>query len=284
MRCTSLANELKTLDKIQINHNQCRSDPFDEAIRNLNDTFMPSRAHALVTLRRLIDSGHPSTKKNLQQLTTLLEASLRDPESYVYIAAINALASLALAHTESCLPILIKSFKDTTKTVEERVFVGESLCWVMKYLGDLAHHFSKTIVDCFLVGLKEDDESLRVSCLSNLGELCSTLRFSLGYYIDEIIFAVECLLTSDQSQNVKRACVMFIHIFLRGVDEKSITMIIDRLKTIYQLIKTIDSKTLNDPVIRVHAHLALEQISEKVRTILLPSNDSIKHRMKPLDS
>ncbi|XP_074598312.1 transport and golgi organization 6 [Brevipalpus obovatus] len=284
LRCTSLANELKNLDRTEILNKKCPSDSFDESIRNLNNPFMPSRAHALVTLRRLIDSGHPSTSKNFHQLITLLEASLKDPESYVYIAAINALASLALAHTQQCLPILIQSFKDANKTVEERVFVGESLCWVMKYLGEMAHHFSKTVVDCFLVGLKEEDESLRVSCLSNLGQLCGTLRFSLGYHIDEIIFAIESLLTYDPSQDVKRACVMFVHTFLTGVDEKSISTIVDHLKSIYHLIKAIDSKSLHDPIIRLHAHLALEQIDEKVRLILSPSNEPIKPiKMKPLD-
>lgn len=52
-------------------------------------------------------------------------------------------------------------------------------------------------------------------------------------------------------------------------------MIIDHLKTIYHCIKRVDSQTLCDPAARLHMHLALEQIDEKVKLLLEPV-DSIK--------
>lgn len=135
LKCKSLAHELTIMDDSGGRKDSQSSDSFDKAIRELNSAFLPSRAHALVVLRRLIDSRHVSIKENSKQLLALLQASLQDPESYVYIAAINALASLSLAYTEDCLPILIRSFQDQTRSVRDRIIVGEALVWVFKYLG-----------------------------------------------------------------------------------------------------------------------------------------------------
>ena len=238
-------------------------DRFSEAVRCLNSDFMPQRAHGLVILRNLIDAQHQSTIDHKSELFTLIKACLSDPDSYVYLAAVNALASLALAHTESCLPTLVEAYHDRDRSVRERVSVGESLVWVCKYLGQLAHHYHRLVVDCFLTGLRDENESIRVSSLSNLGQFCSSLKNALSYCIIEIVCAVECLLKTDPSLDVKRACLMFLYIMLNGIENAEI--ILDHLKQIYHIIKSIDSKSLGDDIIRVHAHLALEARSEERR-------------------
>ena len=96
---------------------------------------MPLRAHSLITLRRLIDRKDSSTIKNRDQLLTLLKANLKDPESYIYLHSINALSSLALTGTDHVLTILIDAFRDKTRSIEERVKVGQVLAQLNKYIG-----------------------------------------------------------------------------------------------------------------------------------------------------
>lgn len=84
--------------------------------------------------------------------------------------------------------------------------------------GELSHKFSKDIIHCLLVGLKDENEAIRVSSISDLSQFCSTLKHSLSYYFVEIISAIESVLKTDRSMNVKKACIMFMHIFLNGVD------------------------------------------------------------------
>ncbi|XP_015789708.1 transport and Golgi organization protein 6-like isoform X2 [Tetranychus urticae] len=274
LKIQSLVDEINHLHETTKHSKIDNEDRFAEAVRCLNSNFMPQRAHGLVILRNLIDAQHQSTIDHKSELFTLIKACLSDPDSYVYLAAVNALASLALAHTESCLPTLIEAYHDRDRSVRERVSVGESLVWVCKYLGQLAHHYHRLVVDCFLTGLRDENESIRVSSLSNLGQFCSSLKNALSYCIIEIVCAVECLLKTDSSLDVKRACLMFVYIMLNGIDNAEV--ILDHLKQIYHIIKSIDSKSLGDDIIRVHAHLALEAIDNLMKKLIKPENDLIR--------
>lgn len=166
------------------------------------------------------------------------------------------------------------------------------------FTGQLAHHYHRPVVDCFLTGLKDENESIRVSSLSNLGQFCSSLQNALSYCIIEVICAVECILNTDPSLDVKRACLMFLYIMLNGIENPEVRfidlltistwliifflffsksqVILDHLKQIYHIIKSIDSKSLGDDLIRVHAHLALEAIDNLMRKLMKPENDLIR--------
>uniref|UniRef100_T1JSL4 RNA polymerase II assembly factor Rtp1 C-terminal domain-containing protein n=1 Tax=Tetranychus urticae TaxID=32264 RepID=T1JSL4_TETUR len=241
-------------------------DKFAEAVNRLKSEFMPQRAHGLVILRNLIDAQHQSKIYHKSELFTLIKACLSDPDSYVYLAAVNALASLALAHTESCLPTLVEAYHDRDRSLRDRFSAGESLVWVCKYLGQLAHHYHRLVVDCFLTGLKDENESIRVSSLSNLGQFWSFLKNALSYCIIEIVCVVECLLKTDSSLDVKRACLMFVYIMLNGIDNPEV--ILDHLKQIYHIIKAIDYKSLGDEIIRVRAHQVLEAIDNLMKKLI----------------
>lgn len=89
-------------------------------------------------------------------------------------------------------------------------------------IGELSHKYSKEIVNCFLVAFKDENDTIRQSSISNLAQFCATLKHSLSYFIVEIISAVESVLKTDTSIDVKRACIMFVHIFLNGINRDNL--------------------------------------------------------------
>ena len=86
----------------------------------------------------------------------------------------------------------------------------------------MAPVYAESIISCLLVGLKDQESEIRTSCLSNLGEFCGVIKFSLGKYITEIFSAIASLLQTDPSLDVKRAAVLFIHLMLNNIDKSSV--------------------------------------------------------------
>ena len=203
---------------------------------------------------------------------------LSDPESYIYLSAIKSLAALAIICTDDVLPVLIEEFHDNQRTHQERVNVGEVLVQLSKSIGDFAHHYSKQFIHCFLIGAKSPDEIIRVSSLSNLGQFCSILKFSLGNYIVEIMLCVESLIKTDPSSEVKRAAIMLLNLILNGIEIDNIEVIQDQLKRINRLLKQVyNNSFFSDDVLKLHAELALEQINRIGRELLTPKNNLVKN-------
>lgn len=53
-------------------------------------------------------------------------------------------------------------------------------------LGDLAPKYRDLLLSAFLMGARDTDPLVRASSVSNLGEICSVLRFNLGSIIQEV--------------------------------------------------------------------------------------------------
>lgn len=53
-------------------------------------------------------------------------------------------------------------------------------------IGEMAPFYSKLLLNVFLSSAKDGDEHIRASSLSNLGEICQLLRFSLAGSIHEV--------------------------------------------------------------------------------------------------
>lgn len=54
------------------------------------------------------------------------------------------------------------------------------------YTGDLLPQYRDVILPSVLSGVKDEDPFVRASSLSNLGEICKLLQFSLGNIIQEV--------------------------------------------------------------------------------------------------
>lgn len=190
----------------------------EEVLKDLNDPIMPTRAHALITIKHMIVALNPLVIERKKQLLELLIACLSDAESYIYLAAIGTLEMAARLDTATVLPVLLAHYCNQQRTIQERLNTGEAIVRLSKCLGPTAPIYAKSMINSFTDSLTDEEALIRVSSLSNLGQVCKSLRHSLSPYITHIMHSVCCLLTSDASLDVKRSALMFIHLTLSGID------------------------------------------------------------------
>lgn len=65
--------------------------------------------------------------------------------------------------------------------------------------GELAPHLGRSLVGVFLQGTRDPDQSVRASSLSNLGELCQKLDYSLGPLAQEVRGSTHCAKSTAQT-------------------------------------------------------------------------------------
>lgn len=211
-------DEVSGRAEVSIDH---QKETFDDALRDLNDPLMPTRAHGLIRLKRLILSGDEVVLQNWKRVLQLLEISLSDGESYIYLSAISTLAALSLRKTEQSLPILMRAFRDEGRTIQERLNVAEVIVRVSRNMGESVADHRQLFFETFMQSLNDKDEMIRISSLSNLAHFCSSLGSSLKPFVGELFHVVRSLIVSDESLQVKRACFMLLHLTLSGIDGQS---------------------------------------------------------------
>ncbi len=64
-------------------------------------------------------------------------------------------------------------------------------------MGPLAPHHKRPLLDAFLRGARDPDAFVRASSLSNLGELCALLRYSIDPVLHEVHYSqISCSFSS----------------------------------------------------------------------------------------
>ena len=65
--------------------------------------------------------------------------------------------------------------------------------------------------------MSHPDELVRCSALSNLGEVCKNLKFSLGGIVQELFVCLHNVVEFDKSMSVRRAAVLVVKLLLEGL-------------------------------------------------------------------
>ena len=86
--------------------------------------------------------------------------------------------------------------------------LGEALVKATRNCGDLVPRFSQHLLPGLLTGVKDPEPLVRASSLSNLGDVCQLLRFSLGPVVNEVCYSTFILLTK------KSQCYFFCNLYL----------------------------------------------------------------------
>lgn len=73
-----------------------------------------------------------------------------------------------------------------TKSPELRMKIGEALVKATRICGELVPRYSQHLLPALLTGVKDPEPLVRASSLSNLGDVCQLLRFSLGPVVNEV--------------------------------------------------------------------------------------------------
>jgi len=111
---------------------------FQTYMKEVADVLVPVRGHALLTLRRLVDSGDTEALDSVNKLLAVCEKTVDDPDSYVYLNTIQLLASLATKLPKQTLPWLADKYLAASRsqsTNERRMKLGEVLVKTSSALG-----------------------------------------------------------------------------------------------------------------------------------------------------
>ena len=58
--------------------------------------------------------------------------------------------------------------------------------YVFCLVGDMASHYSGSLLSIFLSSTNDDDDLIRAGALTNIGEICKLLKFSLQNVVQEV--------------------------------------------------------------------------------------------------
>ena len=64
--------------------------------------------------------------------------------------------------------------------------LGEALVKATRNCGELVPRYSQHLLSALLTGVKDPEPLVRASSVSNLGDVCQLLRFSLGSVVNEV--------------------------------------------------------------------------------------------------
>ncbi|XP_076182485.1 transport and golgi organization 6 isoform X1 [Ptiloglossa arizonensis] len=265
------------------------SNTFDNALKDLVHPLLPVRAHGLITLTKLIEDKDPYATARKTIILQLFKENLKDEDSFIYLAAINGLCALATSYPQVVIEALVQEYIDMADRIstgeiriETRIKLGEILVKVTRTLGEMALAHKNILINGFLCATRDSDSLVRTSSLSCLGELCKVLGFRLGDIIIEIIYCVSCIIKTDKAPECRRAAVMVVTLLLRGLGKDTLTSLGKDLVELYRGLKYLQNNN-EDPVLRLHAQLALEELDDIVRDFLF-SSPKLEKRIFLLDT
>ncbi len=248
------------------------NDEYSLAMRDAIDPLVPIRAHGLVTLRKLIEKKNEKCMQNKTRLVDLFVRNLKNNDSYVYLAAIFGLISAVDMDPDRILDTLIDQYMNSENKldVDNKLKVGEVLTKTVKNSGQLVPKYGPKLINAFLVSTKNENEFLRASALSNLGEVCKLLKFSLSLNIHEIINCLSSYLDTDSSVHVKRSAIMVLRMIIEGLSEENFVAVLgSSIRPLYKLLVRVRASS-QDEVISLNCQLASEYVNELMRHSMFP--------------
>jgi len=125
--------------------------------------------------------------------------------------------------------------------------------------------------------MRDNSPLIRASALSNLGELCHLLKFSLGIILTEVWYCVESILNTEKDIHVRRAALHLIVLLLKGVatdfsaaDILNDNVIAEHLRDVQRCLTRVE-QTEADLIAKTHCQLALQELGFIVKKLLTPA-------------
>ena len=167
---------------------------------------IPLRAKGLNTLRKMLARRSPTALQAFPRLLRLFEIQLRHDDSFVYQAALNALAAAADVEPDTVLPrlaqLLLPTDKDTLpagaalppvcevtsgarlapadfplRDVEvRRLKASQAICGAVLRLGETLPPHADAAMHALLVGARDYQPAVRASCLACLAQVSADAK------------------------------------------------------------------------------------------------------------
>uniref|UniRef100_A0A3B4BMR7 Uncharacterized protein n=1 Tax=Periophthalmus magnuspinnatus TaxID=409849 RepID=A0A3B4BMR7_9GOBI len=251
--------------------------PLSDWILEACDPDVPTKAFALRGLTQLVQRKDPEMVQAQDKILVLFLENLKHEDSFVYLSAIQGLAALADLFPQRILEQLLQDFQGWPSlptsnkhlSLETRLKIGEVLMRATRAMGELAPHLGRPLLGVFLRSTKDPDHSVRVSSLSNLGELCERLDYALGPLAQELSTCLTALIKTEKEAEVRRAAVHVITQLLKGLSDKTTQVLADVLLDLYRALKWV-VRSDPDNVAVLHAQIALEELDDAMRKFIFP--------------
>jgi len=146
----------------------------------------------------------------------------------------------------------------------------------IRTFNELVPKFGTKLIQAFLVGARNPDEFLRSSSLSNLGETCKLLNYSLADYLTEITNCLASILDTDTSIQCKRSAIMVLKMIVEGLKSHNFIEILGKSALPLYKLTSRTYKTTNDDVVKLHCQLALGALGDLVKTSMFPEQKLVK--------
>ncbi|XP_013201218.2 transport and Golgi organization protein 6 [Amyelois transitella] len=255
---------------------------FSKAIVDMFDELMPVQAHGIIALTKLIDAKDPETISKKHYVFVLFQEHLKNPDSYMYLSAVNGIAALGTHCTEDVLYVLCKEFlqmsnedglqtkENQNKIAELKMKIGDIIVKVTKRLGEMAIVHKTILLNTMLCGCRDEDPLIRTSALSNLAEIALVLHYKIGTIIYEVLHCIWSILETDKAIECRRASVMVISSLIKGLGKELLVELKDNLLPVYRTLKALYRDPDEDSVLRLHAQIALEELNDIVNEFMFP--------------
>lgn len=131
------------------------NEVLQEAQDDLSSALVPLRARGVVTLTKLVRKSQqqrsdPVWTPRIQELVRIFMKHLEDSESYVFLAAVQGLSTLADAHPDVAIPLLVSALRDRKQSLERRIKLSEALLFSAKRCGEMLPKYAKVFVYAYL--------------------------------------------------------------------------------------------------------------------------------------
>ncbi|KAM3722575.1 Transport and Golgi organization protein [Dirofilaria immitis] len=284
----SFVDESSNADDNPMNGRSSESFSLEQIQSDLLDESESVRGHALIKLAKGIRRKNKQLLEEIIACPVIMRVILEqviDSDSYVYLAAINALAELAywkqqyfddmveffLDPTEKLKSILefnmdnLREEEKETYLLIQRVKIGEAIAKANKNLGEMApSYFDRMVNPMLSLMLHTKDDLLRASVLSSLSNLIVSCRgLNIHKHLDEMLLAAKLYIRDAEAEIVRRAAVDLMRAIVRTYD---ISLLQEAPSHLYDIADSL-SYILDqdeDLVVKTHAMLCLQDIDAQM--------------------
>ncbi|KAK6101994.1 hypothetical protein QQG55_6715 [Brugia pahangi] len=284
----SFIDESPSIGDNPINGRGSESFSLEQIQSDLLDESESVRGHALIKLARGIRRKNRQLLDDITTYPAIMRIVLEqvvDNDSYVYLAAINALAELAywkqqffdemveffLDPAEKLKSILefsmdnLREDEKDTYLLIQRVKIGEAIAKANKNLGEMAPaYFDRMVNPMLSLMLHTKDDMLRASVLSSLSNLIVSCRgLNIHKHLDEMLLAAKLYIRDAEAEIVRRAAVDLMRAIVRTYD---ISLLQEAPSHLYDIADSL-SYILDqdeDLVVKTHAMLCLQDIDAQM--------------------
>ncbi|KAL4235452.1 Transport and Golgi organization protein 6 [Mactra antiquata] len=259
----------------------------DMAFKELCDPLIPVRGHGLIRLYHLVEKQDVSIENKHEVLLKIFEENLDHGDSYIYLSAIKGLTALCDKHAALVIPRVCDKFANFGQgnhgnvSPELRMKLGEVMIKASRCLGDLLPSYRDILLPSILCGVKDNEAFVRASSLSNLGEICKLLKFSLGNIIHEVFECCCRTLKHDTDVEVRKSAAQALTLMLQGLGSNIFKVLESVLKDMYKLMKSV-MITEKDDGVKLHVQLALNELDDLMRQYLFPQQ-KLEKKIRVLD-